>query len=125
MASTPLELIRKPAATKIAGISSAQLYLLMRKNLFPRNIKLGRASAWVRSEVEQWARDRIAERDALAATNVKLIQKLADQRTVPSWSNSLNSTEPDSTHAKAQATIKAKKARPSSSQCPTAAVELL
>ncbi len=74
MATAPLELIRKPATMKISGVSSAQLYLLMRKNLFPKNIKLGRASAWVRSEVEAWARDRIAERDALVETKVKFVQ---------------------------------------------------
>lgn len=57
------ELIRKPAAMKISGISSAQIYLLMRQSLFPQRIKLGRASAWVRSEVECWVLERIAERD--------------------------------------------------------------
>ena len=75
MAPSQVELIRKPAATKITGISSAQLYLLMRKNLFPKNIKLGRASAWVRAEVEAWARDRIAERDAALAANQTSLSK--------------------------------------------------
>lgn len=63
------ELIRKPAAMKISGISSAQMYLLMRQNLYPQRIKLGRASAWVRSEVECWVRDRIEERNVALLAN--------------------------------------------------------
>lgn len=60
----------------------------------------------------------------LLSSVIKFIQQLADQRTLPAWPNSLNSTEPGSTHTNAQTTSKAKKARPAGSQCPTAAVEL-
>lgn len=35
---------------------------------FPRQIKIGaRASGWLRSEVDQWIAERVAERDARAA----------------------------------------------------------
>ncbi len=49
--------------TKITGISRPYIYLLINRNEFPRPVKLGRASAWLRSEVLQWVAKRIAERD--------------------------------------------------------------
>jgi predicted DNA-binding transcriptional regulator AlpA len=56
----------------------------------------------------------------LLSSVIKFIQALADQRTMPAWSNSLNSTEPDHTHATALTTSKAKKARQTRSPSTTA-----
>jgi len=49
----------------ITGISRPYIYLLISRNEFPRPVKLGRASAWLRSEVLQWVADRVSERDAV------------------------------------------------------------
>lgn len=52
-----------PTVIKIAGISRPYIYLLMARDEFPKPVKLGRASAWIRSEVQAWVAARIAERD--------------------------------------------------------------
>lgn len=62
--NTELGLIRLAAVLQATGLSRAQIYLLMRENRFPRGVKLGRATAWVRKEVIAWIEQRIAERDA-------------------------------------------------------------
>ncbi|QET03798.1 AlpA family phage regulatory protein [Cupriavidus pauculus] len=61
------ELIRLPTVLQIAGISRPQVYVLMRRGRFPQGVKLGRATAWVRKEINDWVQQRIAERDATLA----------------------------------------------------------
>jgi len=62
MTQQSLELMRIPAVRQATGLSRASIYLLERKGVFPNRVKLGRASAWVRSEVEDFIRQRMAER---------------------------------------------------------------
>jgi prophage regulatory protein len=50
--------------TTITGISKPYIYLLMSRNEFPRPLKVGRASMWLRSEVVAWVSARIVERDS-------------------------------------------------------------
>ncbi|WP_246139627.1 helix-turn-helix transcriptional regulator [Parahaliea aestuarii] len=45
------------------GLKQSRLYELVSEGAFPPPVKLGRASAWVSTEVQQWIADRIAERD--------------------------------------------------------------
>jgi prophage regulatory protein len=52
--------------TTISGISKPYIYLLISKNQFPRPIKVGRASMWLRSEVVAWVSARVIERDSAA-----------------------------------------------------------
>lgn len=52
--------IRLPQVKEITGLSKTSLYELMRKQQFPEPVRLGlRSVAWVRSEVNDWARRRV------------------------------------------------------------------
>lgn len=61
------ELVRLSTALQITGISRPQLYRLMALGLFPQKIKIGRSTAWVRKEINDWVQQRIAERDTSLA----------------------------------------------------------
>ncbi|MDF3838553.1 AlpA family transcriptional regulator [Cupriavidus basilensis] len=63
-----IELIRMRKVLETTGISRPQVYALMKQNRFPKGVKIGRSTAWVRKEINDWVQQRIAERDsALAA----------------------------------------------------------
>jgi prophage regulatory protein len=59
-----IELIRLATVMRATAISRPQVYALMRQGRFPKSVKLGRATAWVRKEINEWVQRRIAERDA-------------------------------------------------------------
>lgn len=60
-------LLRRPAVEAITGLSRASIYEKMDEGVFPRPVKTGvRAVAWVESEIADWNRERIAERDEAA-----------------------------------------------------------
>jgi prophage regulatory protein len=48
----------------VGGLSRVTVYRLMRRGQFPAAVKIGGRSAWVESEVRDWMRARVAERDA-------------------------------------------------------------
>ena len=51
--------IRLPEVQYLTGLSKAQIYALISKEQFPKQIKLGdRASAWIESQVRAWMQDR-------------------------------------------------------------------
>ena len=50
----PPALIRIPAVCELVPIQRAMIYKLIRQGKFPRPAKIGRASVWVRSEIESW-----------------------------------------------------------------------
>ena len=52
-----------PVTMMISGLSRSGIYALIASNKFPKPVKLGRASAWLRSEVLAWVNARIVERD--------------------------------------------------------------
>lgn len=57
-------LIRRPEVENLTGLSRARIYEKMDEGDFPRPVKTGvRAVAWVESEIADWQRQRIAERD--------------------------------------------------------------
>ncbi len=61
--SDPDEVIflRLPKVKAVTGLSKSSLYELIRANSFPAPVRLGaRTVAWVRSEVTQWAAERIS-----------------------------------------------------------------
>lgn len=64
VASELAQLIRLVKVIQTTGLSRPQIYALMRQGKFPKNVKLGRATAWVRDEINEWVLCRIAERDA-------------------------------------------------------------
>jgi predicted DNA-binding transcriptional regulator AlpA len=52
--------LRLPEAKAITGLSKTSLYVLIRDRSFPAPVRLGpRAVAWVRSDVRQWAVERV------------------------------------------------------------------
>lgn len=46
--------------TEFTGLSDKWFYKLIQEGLFPKPIKMGRSSRWLRSEVEAWVQQRIA-----------------------------------------------------------------
>ncbi|WP_414672273.1 helix-turn-helix transcriptional regulator [Leclercia sp. CFBP8987] len=46
--------------TKLTGLTDKWFYKLIKDGQFPKPIKLGRSSRWLRSEVEDWQEERIA-----------------------------------------------------------------
>ena len=52
--------LRLPAVKALTGLSKTSLYTMIRDKSFPAPVRLGpRAVAWVRSEVRQWAMERV------------------------------------------------------------------
>ena len=46
--------------TEFTGLSDKWFYKLIQDGLFPKPIKIGRSSRWLKSEVEDWVFERIA-----------------------------------------------------------------
>lgn len=47
------------------GLCHSQIYRLISKGTFPKPIKIGeRRNAWIESEIDDWIKQKIAERDA-------------------------------------------------------------
>jgi prophage regulatory protein len=63
--------LRLPEVKLLTGLSKSSLYSLIRTNSFPAPVRLGpRTVAWVRSEIKQWAAERIVDSRAAAAPAV-------------------------------------------------------
>jgi len=79
--------LRLPKVKAVTGLSKTSLYGLIRANSFPAPIHLGtRTVAWVASEVNQWAAERILSSRA-AAPNVT--GKQLPKRVLPGqWASS-------------------------------------
>lgn len=61
---TVIRLLRRPEVESCTGLSRARIYESMDAGRFPRPVKIGpRAVAWVESEIDDWLRQRIADRD--------------------------------------------------------------
>lgn len=57
-------IIRLPEVKNLTGISRTNIYELIKKRKFPKQLNLGpRSVGWVESEVQEWFQQRIAERD--------------------------------------------------------------
>lgn len=58
-----IRFIRLKEVLVICGKSRSSVYDAIKKGHFPKPVKLnGRSSAWVQSEVEQWARECVEAR---------------------------------------------------------------
>jgi prophage regulatory protein len=58
-----LSLVRLPDVQAMTGLPKSSIYGLMRAGDFPESVQLGpRAVGWVRSEVQQWAEERVLAR---------------------------------------------------------------
>ncbi|MGJ7725769.1 helix-turn-helix transcriptional regulator [Escherichia coli] len=47
--------------TQLTGLSDKWFYKLIQDGLFPKPIKLGRTSRWLKSDLEEWLYCRIYE----------------------------------------------------------------
>ena len=45
--------------TSLTGLTDKWFYKLIKDDVFPKPIKLGRSSRWLKSEVEAWLQERI------------------------------------------------------------------
>ena len=65
--------LRLPEVKAVTGLSKTTLYTLIREKSFPAPVQVGpRAVGWVRSEVKQWAANRVlASRAAVYVANGK------------------------------------------------------
>jgi prophage regulatory protein len=79
--------LRLPELKSVTGLSKSSLYALMRANSFPAPVRLGpRTVAWVRSEVRQWAAERISKS---RAESPSISERRAPQRALgQSWATS-------------------------------------
>src|ERR1700733_8301350 len=58
--SDDLTFLRLPEVKAMTGLSKSSLYAFIKEKSFPAPGGLGaRASAWIRSEVKQWAAERV------------------------------------------------------------------
>jgi prophage regulatory protein len=57
----PVEYMRLPKVIELVGLSQSTIYDMASNGRFPKQVRLGgRAVAWVKSEVLQWNRDKLA-----------------------------------------------------------------
>lgn len=54
-------IIRLPQVAAMVGLSRATIYNKVKDSSFPRQIKMGRLSGWIESEVQAWIRKQISE----------------------------------------------------------------
>lgn len=60
-----LRLIRLPAVERRVGLKKSQISLLERGGKFPRRVRISsRAAGWVESEIDDFIRARMANREA-------------------------------------------------------------
>ena len=52
-------ILRMPQVVAMVGLCRASIYNKMRDEAFPRQVKLGRLSGWLESEVQDWIREQI------------------------------------------------------------------
>jgi len=81
--------LRLPEVKTMTGLSKSSLYALIRAKSFPAPVQLGpRTVAWVKSEVRQWAVERVtASRSPVSFP----VRKRMPQRSVESWASSRKS----------------------------------
>jgi len=54
-----VQVYRIKELTKLLGVSKETIYFWIRKNQFPKPIKLGeRASGWLKEDVEKWLENK-------------------------------------------------------------------
>lgn len=56
------KIIRLPQVKEMVGFGTTTIYDKMKKNEFPKQIKLGRMSGWLESEIKAWIDERARQR---------------------------------------------------------------
>ncbi|CAD6874268.1 helix-turn-helix transcriptional regulator [Methylomonas fluvii] len=59
--------MKRAQTAQMAGVCSNMLKVLIETDGFPSPIKVGKADAWIDTEVQAWLDAKIAERDAVVA----------------------------------------------------------
>jgi prophage regulatory protein len=63
----PQRILRRSEVEQATGLPRATIYDKIAKGMFPRPIKLGvRSVGWLETEITEWQKARVAERDAMA-----------------------------------------------------------
>jgi prophage regulatory protein len=64
-----MKILRMREVISRVGLSRATIYRRASQGTFPKSIKLGaRSTGWLKSEVDEWIKERITTRDNLDAT---------------------------------------------------------
>ena len=53
------EFIDMKFITRLTGLSEKWFYKLIQEGVFPKPIKMGRASRWLKSDLEEWLQAKI------------------------------------------------------------------
>ena len=53
------EFIDMKLITRLTGLSDKWFYKLIQEGVFPKPIKMGRASRWLKSDLEEWLQAKI------------------------------------------------------------------
>ena len=53
------EFIDMKFITRLTGLSDKWFYKLIQEGVFPKPIKMGRASRWLKSDLEEWVQAKI------------------------------------------------------------------
>ena len=70
-AAAPQRFLRRRAVEQMAGVTRSTLYAAMAEGRFPKPVKVTRkAVAWLESEIVDWQRRRVAERDRATSAEV-------------------------------------------------------
>lgn len=64
VSNNSIALLRLPQVIAITGLTKQKIYELIREDLFPKQVRItDRSVAWVKTEVEDWVNNLIAQRD--------------------------------------------------------------
>ncbi len=55
------KLIRLHSVIETTSIKKSSIYARIKRGTFPKPVKIGCASAWLESEVEEWVKQRISD----------------------------------------------------------------
>lgn len=61
MNNLQIELINLHEVRKITGMSTTFIYEKMAEEQFPKQVKIGRASRWLKSDVLKWVAERMEQ----------------------------------------------------------------
>jgi prophage regulatory protein len=53
------KIIRLPQVKEKVGLGTTAVYEKMKQGTFPKQIKIGRLSGWIESEIEEWIAEQI------------------------------------------------------------------
>ena len=59
-----MKFLRLPEVKSRTGFSRSSIYLFVQNGTFPRPVRIGgRAVAWLETEIDEWIKARLAERE--------------------------------------------------------------